>query len=190
MAPLESNGKGQVWFKIFELGYNPDTKDWCIDVFNRQNGKLDIEIPADIKQGGYLVRTEVIALHEAERQYGDDKDAGAQYYPNCAQVYIIGNGTAEPKGVAIPGVYEKSQPGIHFNLWNGYKSYPIPGPELYTAGSIALSSEIEESSKADSLIRVDEPPEPSSYLENMNCIQKRKLRKRRNRRQSNVRYDL
>ncbi|KAJ2776983.1 hypothetical protein GGI15_004663 [Coemansia interrupta] len=163
LSPLEANGAGNVWFKIFEDGYDPDTKKWCVDKIIASKGLLDITIPADIKQGNYLMRTEVIALHEADREYGTDENAGAELFPNCAQLYIIGTGTAEPTGVAIPGVYTTKDPGLLFDLYDGYDSYPIPGPELYEAGSLpaggspatsstdedATSSETEETSSKD-----------------------------------------
>ncbi|KAJ1765813.1 hypothetical protein IW140_006362 [Coemansia sp. RSA 1813] len=186
LAPLESNGEGSVWFKIFELGYDTKTKDWCIDVFNRQQGKLDIEIPSDIKQGAYLMRTEIIALHLAERVYGEDAKGGAEYYSNCAQLYIIGDGTAEPEGVAIPGVYDKNEPGIHFSLWDGFKSYPIPGPKLYTAGSLANTNNdnmvldyVDDSSEIEKPSVVEKAPKPSRVSSKSNCVQRRRLRRRR-----------
>ncbi|KAJ1722077.1 hypothetical protein LPJ53_003484 [Coemansia erecta] len=150
LSPLEANGAGNVWFKIFEDGYDPDTKKWCVDKIIASKGLLDITIPADIKQGNYLMRTEVIALHEADREYGSDENAGAELFPNCAQLYIIGDGTAQPTGVAIPGDYTTKDPGLLFDLYDGYDSYPVPGPKLYEAGSIpAGGAPAASSSEAD-----------------------------------------
>ncbi|KAJ2078808.1 hypothetical protein H4R24_004215 [Coemansia sp. RSA 988] len=134
LAPMESNGEGNVWFKIHEDGYTADDDKWCVDRIVASKGLWDIPIPSDIKPGDYLLRTEVIALHEANRVFGEDKDAGAQYYPNCAQLTITGTGSAVPSGVAIPGLYKRDDPGILFNLWDGHKSYEIPGPAVYKGG--------------------------------------------------------
>ncbi|KAJ2789579.1 hypothetical protein H4R20_007157, partial [Coemansia guatemalensis] len=123
MAPLASNGKGNVWFKIFEEGYNPNTEEWCIDTLNRADGQLEVVIPADIADGEYLLRGEIIALHLAE------KVGGAEFYPNCAQINVVGGGTAKPPGVDILQIYNEDDPGIHFNLYDGYDSYSIPGPK-------------------------------------------------------------
>ncbi|KAJ1641692.1 hypothetical protein LPJ64_006370, partial [Coemansia asiatica] len=92
---------------------------------------MDVLIPATIPQGYYLMRTEVIALHEADRPYGADENAGAEYFPNCAQVYIASTVTGKlPGDSTIPGVYTKDEDGIVFNLYDGYNSYPIPGGKL------------------------------------------------------------
>ncbi|KAJ1822269.1 hypothetical protein LPJ56_000902 [Coemansia sp. RSA 2599] len=135
MAPLSSNGAGDVWFKIFEDGYDAASGKWCVNKIRENGGKLDITIPSDIKAGDYLLRTEVIALHESDTDYAANPARGSQYYPNCAQVSVAGDGKAVPKGYAIPGIYKTNEPGIVFNLYSSYSSYPIPGPPVYVAGS-------------------------------------------------------
>ncbi|KAJ2711560.1 hypothetical protein H4R19_003191 [Coemansia spiralis] len=134
MSPMEANGKGNVWFKIAEDGYDASTKKWCTQKLNDNKGYMDVTIPADLKPGNYLLRTELIALHEADREFGADQSAGAQYYPNCVQLKVTGSGTSVPAGVAIPGIYKKDDPGIHFNLWDLKTEYQIPGPALYKSG--------------------------------------------------------
>ncbi|KAI7822454.1 glycoside hydrolase [Kickxella alabastrina] len=85
LAPLESAGKGDVWFKIFEHGYS-DGK-WGTDLIRGdKEGKLTITIPADIKPGDYLLRN-----------YAKDKNNGAQYFINCAHITVSGSGTSVPK---------------------------------------------------------------------------------------------
>ncbi|KAJ2689477.1 hypothetical protein GGH99_002811 [Coemansia sp. RSA 1285] len=135
MAPLDSNGQGSVWFKIFEDGFDPASRKWCVDKIRANKGKLDVKLPADIKNGDYLLRTEVISLQEAFADYAVTPANGAQYYPNCGQVTISGGGNAVPKGYAIPGIYKSNDPGIHFNIYVEYNSYPIPGPPVYVSGS-------------------------------------------------------
>ncbi|KAJ2605036.1 hypothetical protein H4R99_001439, partial [Coemansia sp. RSA 1722] len=158
LSPLEANGAGNVWTKIYENGYDPSTKKWCVDIIIASGGKLDVPIPADIAQGYYLMRTEVIALHEADRPFGEDENAGAEYFPNCAQVYIIGSGTAQLTGdSAIPGVYTKDEDGIVFNLYDDYDSYPIPGGKLYEAGSAPVVEK-----KVDAQSPIDEDGKTSS----------------------------
>ncbi|KAJ2120137.1 hypothetical protein IW147_005329 [Coemansia sp. RSA 720] len=77
MARADSNGEGDVWFKIFEDGLDSSSKVWAVETFIKNKGKIDLVIPADIAPGDYLVRSEIIALHEGDRVYGADKDAGA-----------------------------------------------------------------------------------------------------------------
>ncbi|ORX73236.1 hypothetical protein DL89DRAFT_265373 [Linderina pennispora] len=142
MAPKDSRGHGDVWFKIFEDGYDPKTKKWCAQKVIDNHGKIDIKLPADIKAGDYLLRTEIIALHNAA------DINGAQYYPNCAQLRVTDGGSSTPKGYAIPGVYKKTDPGIHFDLKTPFTSYPIPGPPLYQGSSQTMPAGSSDSGPA------------------------------------------
>ncbi|KAJ2565492.1 hypothetical protein GGH12_001416, partial [Coemansia sp. RSA 1822] len=67
MARADSNGEGDVWFKIFEDGLDSSSKVWAVETFIKNKGKIDLVIPADIAPGDYLVRSEIIALHEGDR---------------------------------------------------------------------------------------------------------------------------
>ncbi|KAJ2715929.1 hypothetical protein H4R19_000930 [Coemansia spiralis] len=134
LSPLDANGAGNVWFYIYKQGYDPATKKWCIDHLNANKGQLEVTIPADIADGEYLMRGEIIALHLAE------KVGGAEFYPNCAQIRVSGGGSSKPKGFALPGVYQPRDKGIFFNLYDGYKSYPMPGPDVYKAGAVAQAN--------------------------------------------------
>lgn len=124
-------GAGNVWFKIFEDGYDTTTKKFCVERLRANKGKLDVKIPTDITPGNYLFRAELIALHE-----GHEKN-GAQPYIGCAEVTVGGSGTVNPGNlVAFPGAYTANDAGIFFNIYSGsIKSYPIPGPALYKSGS-------------------------------------------------------
>ncbi|KAJ2744057.1 hypothetical protein GGI20_003278 [Coemansia sp. BCRC 34301] len=133
MAPLDSNGKGDVWWKIYEDGYDPKTSKWCIDRLNANDGKLDVTIPSDLLAGKYLLRTEIIALHLAFVEFTGGKE-GAEYYSNCAELNVLGKGKTVPKGVPIPGIFKVNTPGIVFNSSAPYTSYTIPGPKVYKVG--------------------------------------------------------
>ncbi|KAJ2834837.1 hypothetical protein GGI24_000202 [Coemansia furcata] len=133
IAPLGTNGEGNSWAKIYEDGYDPKTKKWCIDRINANNGNLDVTIPSDILAGKYLLRTEIIALHLASVPFSGGKD-GAEYYSNCAEINVLGGGKTVPKGVSIPGVYTVDMPGIVFNISSPFTSYKIPGPPVYKVG--------------------------------------------------------
>ncbi|KAJ2711019.1 hypothetical protein H4R19_003457 [Coemansia spiralis] len=127
IAPLESNGIGNVWVKIYEDGWNNDTK-WATDRLINNNGILTFTIPACIKPGNYLLRTEIIALH------GSRRIGGTQFFPNCAHIAITGNGkNTLPAGVSFPGAYDPKDPGIlYLGDKNGDNSkYVIPGPPVY-----------------------------------------------------------
>ncbi|KAJ1959985.1 hypothetical protein GGI12_004049 [Dipsacomyces acuminosporus] len=130
MAPLSSGGKGSTWFKIFEQGYDASSKKWCVDNIRANKGRLDITLPAELTTGDYLLRTEIIALHQAMDDYAKSPSRGAQYYVNCGQISVTNGGTASPKGYAIPGIYKTNDPGILFNRYKPFTSYPLPGPPL------------------------------------------------------------
>lgn len=129
-------GAGAVWFKIFEDGYDPATKTWCVTKLRENRGRLDVTIPTDITPGNYLFRSELIALHEGHVR------GGAQPYVGCAEITVGGSGTKNPSGlVSIPGVYTIDDPGIAFNIYSSrISSYPIPGPRPYVSSATAPSS--------------------------------------------------
>lgn len=101
------DGSGDVWFKIGQIGLSPEAEDlrgpW------QQGGLLQpgqdaapgytVAIPKKLKPGKYLIRHEVIML--ASRP--------PQFYIECAQLSITGNGTASPSGdylASFPGTYK------------------------------------------------------------------------------------
>ncbi|KAF3919974.1 Endoglucanase-4 [Arthrobotrys entomopaga] len=125
-----ADGSGP-WFKVYALGlisgYNPGT--WGTDAMNANCGKVNIVVPSGLAPGNYLVRAEVIALHSAFQPNG------AQFYITCYQINVTGNGSESPSGVLLPGAYSPTDPGIYWNLYASFNSYPLPGPTVYTGGS-------------------------------------------------------
>lgn len=72
-------------------------------VRNRQ----DVQIPDDLAPGFYLLRSELLALHEADVSHEANPNRGVQIYISCVQLEVIGNGTTPlPTGVSFPGAYE------------------------------------------------------------------------------------
>lgn len=55
----------------------------------------------------------------------------------CVQIEISSSGNKTlPAGVSIPGAYRADDPGILFNLYNGFTgSYTIPGPAVWDGAS-------------------------------------------------------
>jgi len=119
-----STGSGPVWFKIYEDGYNPTTNMWCVDTLLANKGLLTITLPSDIAPGNYLLRVEILALHAANVLNG------VQPFVGCVQLTISGTGKSNPAGVTIPGVYAATDPGIFFNIYAPFTSYPILGPAV------------------------------------------------------------
>ncbi|KAI9155714.1 putative ent-kaurene oxidase [Paramyrothecium foliicola] len=108
------------WFKVAEYGYNADADLWGTDYLNENCG-----LPANLPQGDYLVRAEVIALHVA------GSAGGAQFYMSCFQITVSGGSGSVPSGVSFPGAYSATDPGILYNVYSGDNSkYIIPGPAV------------------------------------------------------------
>lgn len=59
----------------------------------------------------------MIAFHEGEVSYLKNPRRGTQFYPNCVQIEVVGDGTVElPKGVSFPGAYSYEDPGIVYDV--------------------------------------------------------------------------
>ena len=70
------------------------------------NLKSTSTIPATLKPGNYLIRHELLALHQAD---------APQWYPERAQLTVTGSGTATPLSsyfTAIPAYASASDPGV------------------------------------------------------------------------------
>ncbi|PSN67181.1 endoglucanase B [Corynespora cassiicola Philippines] len=124
----------------------------------KNGGHMNVRIPKDLKAGFYLIRAEMIAFHEGEVSYEKNPIRGAQFYPNCVQIEVTGEGTVElPKGVSFPGAYKYSDPGVVHNIYCSTETkkktvsepcptvYEIPGPTIWEGAwpettSVALAS--------------------------------------------------
>uniref|UniRef100_A0A1C9ZP88-2 Isoform LPMO9A-1 of AA9 family lytic polysaccharide monooxygenase A n=1 Tax=Gloeophyllum trabeum TaxID=104355 RepID=A0A1C9ZP88-2 len=108
-------GSDVIWFKIDEAGY--ENGKWAAtDIMSAQNSTWTVTIPKALAPGQYIVRHEIIALHQAETY------PGAQFYPDCFQVQVTGPGTETPTSqalVSFPGGYTPTTPGITFNVYSG-----------------------------------------------------------------------
>ncbi|KAH7275224.1 hypothetical protein MRS44_006554 [Fusarium solani] len=131
---LTDSAAGAGWFKIWEDGYDVKEGTWCTDRLRANNGLLSVDLPTGLPSGYYLVRPEVLALHNAPA--GDP-----QFYQGCAQIFIE-NGPSVPLQVpekyevSIPGYVNKDTPGLTFNIYEKpLGEYPIPGPDVWVPTS-------------------------------------------------------
>ncbi len=131
IAPYtEGDGSGAIWSKIDEEGY--DGSKWAVQNLVANGGKKDFALPSSLAAGQYLVRQEIIGLHEADGLATAGR--GAQFYPSCVQVEVSGSGSTVPdQNYDIVTGYDADEPGVLFNLYSSYSSYSIPGPELWSA---------------------------------------------------------
>ena len=127
VAPAESNGEGAVWTKVFEEGL-VDGK-WAVEKFITNKGQITITLP-DLAAGDYLIRPEIIALHEGNRE------GGAQLYNGCGQIKVTGGSASLPAtGVDLTKAYSATDPGILFDIYSGATTYEIPGPAVWDGAS-------------------------------------------------------
>ncbi|KAJ1301216.1 hypothetical protein OPQ81_003626 [Rhizoctonia solani] len=139
IAPTSSNGAGNVWVKLFQEGYNGN---WAVDKIIATHGQHSIKIP-NIAAGQYLLRPELITLHEADTAYSSNPLRGVQLYMSCIQIEVVTNGSALPSGVAFPGTYKYSDPGIVFNLYESSpSSYVVPGPAVWSGSAGGSISQV------------------------------------------------
>ncbi|KAF5673792.1 murein transglycosylase [Fusarium heterosporum] len=135
---FSDSAAGDGWFKVWEDGYNSKTNTWCVDTLRANDGLLSVDLPTGLPSGYYLVRPEVLALHNAPE--GDP-----QFYTSCAQIFIE-NGPEGPLEipekyeVSIPGYVNKKDPGLTYNIYSHEGEYSIPGPEVWIPTSKDVSA--------------------------------------------------
>ncbi|TFK31265.1 endoglucanase-4 [Crucibulum laeve] len=133
MAKCPSSGcssfkgdSGSPWFKIQQDVYVNGV--WASDTLAKSGFAYNVKIPSNIAPGNYLLRHENLALH------GASNIGGAQFYPVCIQLTVTGGGSLNPSGLSFPGTYKATDPGIHFNPYQGdaaNKAYVPPGGPVY-----------------------------------------------------------
>ncbi|KAI0205555.1 glycosyl hydrolase family 61-domain-containing protein [Astrocystis sublimbata] len=136
------DGKGAVWFKIYEEHPTVTSAGltWASDGLDN----VDVKIPSCIAPGAYLLRVEHIALHSA------GNTNGAQFYQGCAQLNVASSGTKTFPGVSLPGAYSASDPGILINLYYPIPtSYKNPGPAPVTTARVRPACDMKKSRRAE-----------------------------------------
>ncbi|KAF6842772.1 endoglucanase II (glycosyl hydrolase family 61) [Colletotrichum musicola] len=123
------------WFKIAHDGLDTQTGVWAVDKLIYNGGWHYFQMPSCVPAGQYLMRVELLALHEANHE------GGAQFYMECAHVLNPNGGsTSGAKFVKFPGAYNAKHRGILVEkaygssgqLDNSGMAYEIPGPAPLT----------------------------------------------------------
>jgi cellulase len=137
IAPFTTgDGTGPIWSKIDEEGFDPSTQKWAVDNLIAAKGKKDFTLPAQLAPGQYLIRQEIIAHHESDGTFDKDPKRGAQFYPACVQFEVTGGGAAVPdQKFDFNKGYTYQDPGIAFDMYEDFESYPIPGPPVWDAAA-------------------------------------------------------
>ncbi|ETN44819.1 uncharacterized protein HMPREF1541_09694 [Cyphellophora europaea CBS 101466] len=118
------------WTKIAEQGVTGPANTqgtWATDEMRANGGVASATIPSDIAAGNYVIRNEIIALHRAH--LGEP-----EFYPQCANLEIIGSGSNDLSGSGVPSsqLYSNSDEQIFgFSVYdNRGDSWVVPGPSL------------------------------------------------------------
>lgn len=133
----QNKASGPGWFKIFENSYDNSTQKWCTErLIMDTNGMLSVKLPSDLASGHYLLRTEALALQEADKNPADP-----QFYVNCVQIFMNepAGSSAPTNTVSIPGYVdmEKDKAALTFHIWDNQLALPYPqlGPPVYSGSS-------------------------------------------------------
>jgi len=133
-SAVKDKAVGDGWFKIWDEAYDAGTSQWCTEKLIQNKGMLSVKIPENLAGGYYLVRPELLALHQA-----DKNPPNPQFYVGCAQIFLDSGGTSLPQNtVKIPGYVEKTDPAVLFNIYIPKWPYPALGPDVYKEGSSSV----------------------------------------------------
>jgi cellulase len=108
--------------KIQEKGFEGGV--WAADELISNGNSWTIPIPSSVAPGKYVLRHEIIALHSGGQANG------AQAYPQCINIEVTGGGSSTPSGTSGTSLYTATDPGILFDIYTPFDSYPIPGPSM------------------------------------------------------------
>jgi cellulase len=136
---MSKAGSAMSWTKIAEDGFDGA---WATDKMIKNKGQHKFTVPK-VAAGDYILRPEIIALHEGNRA------GGAQFYHECIHVKVSGSGVALPAGVSMPGYLTAQTPGVLFDIYGGFSTYTIPGPKVWNgAGAAAPAAPVATTTKA------------------------------------------
>lgn len=128
------------WVKIAQLGWLNSSGiqelggTWASDVLIGNPGGFtwNVKIPTTLREGDYVLRHEIIALHVAEDLNG------AQSYPQCVNLRVARNRNVQNNAVRrIEGgvlghqLYGERDAGIYIDIHKKLTGYPIPGPAVW-----------------------------------------------------------
>jgi hypothetical protein len=115
---------GPGWFKVWHGGYDESGSFWCTEKIINNQGFLSINLPHTLPGGYYLVRPEILSLHES-----DKTPPNPQFYVGCAQIFIRSAVMGSiNETVSIPGYTNISDPAVLFNIYTPVWPYTPPGP--------------------------------------------------------------
>jgi cellulase len=129
-------GTGPIWSKLHHAG--KEGGEWATMKLVANKGWVDFALPKSLKKGKYVIRQEILALHqadEANRKLG----GGPEFYPSCVQIEVTeSSGNATPdQNFDIIKTYSSATvengKGVWYNAHDPNSGqYNPPGPEVWT----------------------------------------------------------
>ncbi|KAK5660424.1 hypothetical protein OQA88_12968 [Cercophora sp. LCS_1] len=137
VSSFSSSPSGGGWFKIWHEGYDDAQGKFATEKLIADKGLLSVNLPPRLPTGNYLVRTELIALHNVTE---NPVKVHPQFYPGCAQLFIQGDGDGDlnipaDRQASIPGHVSPDEPGLNFDFYNDKGPYTTPGVDIYFPGA-------------------------------------------------------
>ncbi|CAI6332063.1 unnamed protein product [Periconia digitata] len=122
------DGSGD-WFKIFQEGVcgggDFTSNAWC----SWGRDWIAAKVPKDTPNGEYLARFEHIGVHRSHVNQ-------PEHYVGCLQIKVQNGGSGSPGPMAkFPGAYKSTDQYANFNIYNGAKTFPFPGPAVWAGGN-------------------------------------------------------
>ena len=117
-----------------------DTGYWGTDdIFYKNGNSQTVTIPQDLPSGNYVLRTEVMSVHNN----GAIKER--QFWPQAMNIAITGgkDGAQIPEGIPATQIYSDSDPQLTFDLYQHEAgiTFDAPGPAVVSiAGGSGSSS--------------------------------------------------
>ncbi|GKT63908.1 endo-1,4-beta-glucanase [Colletotrichum tofieldiae] len=84
---------------------------WASDILIRNNATWTVQIPPEVVPGHYVLRHEIIALH-----YARYPGQGAQHYPQCINIEVVGGGDDKPLGILGMDLYQPAEEGLTYDI--------------------------------------------------------------------------
>ncbi|KAF5366900.1 hypothetical protein D9757_011392 [Collybiopsis confluens] len=113
---------------------------WGMAKFVEDGSQATVTIPAGLKNGQYLVRHELMAVHNPLKS--GDSTSGPQVYNGCIQFEVIGGGNVElPEGTKAGSLYAPNGDFAKYNVYsNNGAGFTNPGPAVWDQVSSGASS--------------------------------------------------
>lgn len=169
-GPCNSVEKGSLKFtKIGAVGLIRNNTDFfkpgyhASDQLREDGNRWTVTIPKEIADGEYVLRHEIISLHDGAHYNG------SQNYPQCINIKVSGSGTDSlESGTPGESLYKLDEAGILVNIYQNL-NYIIPGPPMYNGSTanpsppLVLSSKSSTTQASDGIVTSTASPSADQY---------------------------